>query len=339
MPLVRAETDVSFVAEVAENVGDACARMSDHVSAMIEEYLRRRTQQVRDDARKELDAVRLQLEQRIADAEAAKAVEGERHQKAKDRVVRVAMALQKMSVKLHLTRLFHTWQHCAGVRRERRRLAEEVHVFIGKLALFHSYTKWRLLAEARRQNRLEAKESHKRDCREQELLGQIEGYQKQLEEERAKDAHLNEKLKEAFLRGMCALNREAVHVLHGSEGNEDEDVEAIAEILSGESHSRRRSVTPVCLDSFAPSNAHTQVICPVHHVDAKGSFYHPCFSPGYCEYDRRPASCAPMSSGAPPSASAPFVVRADPQSAHSLDSSPSVPFRHLSRPSKTRWRM
>ncbi|KAG5488675.1 hypothetical protein JIQ42_00289 [Leishmania sp. Namibia] len=339
MPLVRAETDVSFVAEVAENVGGACARMSDHVSAMIEEYLRRRTQQVRDDAKQELDAVRRQLERRIADVEAAKAAEEECHHKTKARVMQAAVALQQMSAKLHLTRLFHTWQHCSDVRRERRRLAEEAHAHIGKLALFHAYTQWRLLAAARRQNRREAKESHRRDCREQELLGQIEGYQKQLEEERAKDADLNEKLKEAFLRGMCALNREAVHVLHGSEGNEDEDVEAIAEILSRESHSRRRSVTPVRMDSSNPSNTHTHAICPVHHVDAKGSFYHPCFSPGYCEYDRRPASSAPVSSGAPPSASAPFVVRADPKSARSLDSGPLIPFRHLSKSSTTRWRM
>ncbi|CBZ26121.1 conserved hypothetical protein [Leishmania mexicana MHOM/GT/2001/U1103] len=339
MPLVKAETDESFVAEVAENVGGACARMNDHISIMIEEYLRRRTQQVRDDAKQELDAVCKQLERRIADAEAAKAAEEARHHKKKAQVMQAAVELQQMHANLHLERLFHIWRRCADVRRERRRLAEEAHVYIGRLSLFHAYMQWRLFAAALRQKRLEAKEAHKRDCREQELLGQIEGYQRQLEEERAKDASLNEKLKEAFLRGMCALNREAVHVLHGSEENQDADVEAIAEILSRESHSRHRSVTPGHMDSSTPSNLHAHGVCPVHHIDAKGNFYHPCFSPGHCEYDRHSGSRAPVSAAVPPSASGPFVVRADPKSARSIDSSPPVPFRHLSKSSKTQWRM
>ncbi|GET93347.1 hypothetical protein, conserved [Leishmania tarentolae] len=339
MPLVKASTDEGFVAEVAESVGGTCARMNDHISAMIEEYLRRRTQQVRDDAKQELDAVREQLERRISDAEASKEAEEERHHKKKAQVMQAAVELQKMHEKIHLQCLFHVWRRCADVRRERQRLAQEAHVRIVRLGLFHAYMQWRLFAASLRQKRLEAKEAHKRDCREQELLGQIEEYQRQLEEKRAKDASLNENLKEAFVRGMCALNREAVHVLHGSEENQDADVEAIAEILSRESHSRHRSVTPGHMDSSTLSNAPTHGICPVHHIDAKGNFYHPCFSPGHCEYDRYSASRAPVSSAAPPSASGPFVVRADPQSARSIDTNPPVPFRHLSKSSKTRWRM
>ncbi|CAJ1037949.1 hypothetical protein Q4I32_007994 [Leishmania shawi] len=339
MPLVKAETDERFVAEVAQSVDGACARMNDHVSGMIEEYLRRRIQQVHDDAKEELDVVRKQLERRIADAEAAKAAEEERHQKTKTQVAQAAVALQQMQAKLHLKPLFHTWRRCADVHRERRRLAVEAHIHIGRLGMFHAYTQWRLFAAACRQNRLEAKEMHKRDCREQELLGQIEEYQRQLEVEREKDSRLSEKLKEAFVRGMCALNREAVHVLHGSEENQDEDVEAIAEILSRESNSRHRSVAPVHMDSSIPSNMHAHDVCPVHHVDARGNFYHPCFALGYCEYDRRQASRSPVSSGAPPSASGPFVVCADLQTARSIDSGPLVPFRRLSKSSKTRWRM
>ncbi|KAG5490149.1 hypothetical protein JKF63_00268 [Porcisia hertigi] len=339
MPLVKAETDEGFVAEVAEEVSTACTRMNSHVSVMIEEYLRRRTQQIRDDAQQALDTVRQQLEGGIADAEAERAAEKERYQKMKARVLQVTVRMQEIHAKHHLTRAFHTWWRCADLRRARRRLAEKVQAHLVRLGLFHVYTQWRVFAATRHQSRLSSHMAHKSDCREQELIGQIEGYQKQLEEERSNNSSLKEKLKEAFVRGMCALNREAANVLHSSKGGQEEDVEAIAEILSHESHSRHHPVTPGHADNAIPSHTHAHSICPVHHVDPRGNYYHPCFAPGYCEYGRRPTPSAAVSSGTLPSASGPSVVRADPQSARSIDSSPLVSLRHQTKPSQTRWRM
>ncbi|KAK7199990.1 hypothetical protein NESM_000048000 [Novymonas esmeraldas] len=339
MPLVEAVTDDAFVAEVAEEVSTTCARMNDHVSAMIEEYLRRRVQQVRDSAKQELEVVRQQLEQRIATAEAGKAVEEEQHLRTKARVAQFADTMQRAHTRVHVERAFLTWQRCADLRRARRRMSEELLARTERLGVFRTYVQWRLLAAARRQRRLEVSESQRRGCREQELLGQIEVYQRQLEEERANNVSLSEKLKDAFVRGVCALNREAVQVLHGSEENQDEDVEAIAEILRSESHSRHRSVTPGHVDSSTLSHAHPHGVCPAHLVDSRGVFYHPCYAPGYCEYDRRPQPRPQASSDAAAAAATPFVVRGDLQSTRTVDSGPLVPLRHLARPSQTRWKI
>lgn len=340
MPLVNAESDESFVGEVADEVRATCTRMNEHVSAMIEEYLRRRVEQVRQEVQQECDAQLDQMRLKITIAEGARATEESRYASLKLRLSDTAEALQQKDAKVRMQGFFLSWRCGAERRRERRRLAEEADRHRERLAAFQCYSQWRLFAGARRSAYLEAQELHKRDCREQELLGQLDVFQKLLRDEQEKNLKLNEDLKEAFVRGMCALNREAVQVLHGADESQEDDVEAIADILSRDTHSRRLSTPQVKAEDSTRSTTQHQSICPVHQVDRSGHFYHRCFAPGHCEYTQyRPHSCSPPSSNVSPAPPSPFVVRADPRAVRSFNAGSAVPARTASSSSQTRWKL
>lgn len=344
MPLVNAENDESFVLEVGDAVRESCTRTNDHICAMIEEYLRRRIAKVRSEMEEARDTQIAQMNAALSAVEAEKAAEQEGHASARRQLAKAAEALQHKDARMRLQHCFFNWKRGVEWRRERRRLANEAGRHQERLSIFHAYAQWRLFATARRNARLEAAELAKRDRREEELLQQLAASTKLLAEEREKNEALNEKLKEAFVRGMCALNREAVQVLHGADEKQEDDVEAIAEILSRDSHSRKLS-TPQAKreEGSSPSSGHNHSICPVHQVDQDGYFYHRCYAPGYCVYDEhRPRSRTPPSSSSA-SASAgpptPFVVRADPRAVRNFNAVSSVPLRHTSKPSQTRWKL
>jgi hypothetical protein len=341
MSLVKAESDGSFVSEVSEEVHTSCARLNEHVCAMIEEYLRRRVEQVRCEMRQECDIQIGQVEKELAIAVAEKSAEVAQRASVSKQLAEAADVLPRKDSRARMLNCFLSWRRGVERRREHRLLAEEANRHRERLVVFHAYSQWRLFAAARRSAHLEAAELHQRDCREEELLGQIDVYRNLLEEEHKKNEIMNEKLKEAFVRGMCALNREAVQALHGSDDEQQDDVEAIAAILSRDSHSRKLSTPRGKAEDYTQPGAQHCSICPVHQVDQNGYFYHRCFAPGYCEYDNHhPRSHTPPSSSnvssTPPS---PFVVRADPRAVRSFNAGSSVPLRHAPKPSQTRWKL
>ncbi|KPA81227.1 hypothetical protein ABB37_03647 [Leptomonas pyrrhocoris] len=341
MPLVSAENDESFVAEVADEVRATSTRMNEHVCAMLEEYLHRRLGQVRCEMQRECDRQIEHAREEIAAVQAEKAAEEKRHASAKKQLAEAAKALQQRGATAQLLACFVNWMRAVELHKERRRLAEEANRHQERSTTFQRYLQWRLFAAARRSAHLAAVELHERDCREQELQGQIDVYQKTLREEQENNETLNEKLKEAFVRGMCALNREAVQVLHGADDKQEDDVEAIAEILSRDSPSRRISIPQNKTEDTPHSNTHQHPsICPVHQVDRSGQFYHRCFAPGYCSYDdRRPRSRTPPSSSVSSAPPPPFVVRADPRAVRSFNATSSVPLRHAEKPPPSRWKL
>lgn len=342
MSLVKAENDDSFVAEVAGEVQASCKGMNEHVSAMIKEYLQRRVEQARRDAQQECNVQVEQIKQTVATAESERAAAEERCAFVKKQLAEAAETLHRKDARLRLLGCFLSWKRGVERRREQCRLAEESSRRGRCLAVYQAYLQWRLFAAVRRGTNVEADELKKRESREQELLGQLGAYRELLKTEQAKNETLNEKLKEAFVRGMSALNREAVQVLHGSDDKQgDDDVEAIAEILSRSGHSQKLSTSRDKTESMTHSSAQHQSICPVHQVDRSGHFYHRCYAPGYCEYYARHSRSRtpPSLSSESPALPSPFVVRADPQAVRNFDAGVSVPLRHAPKPSQTRWKM
>ncbi|KPI84172.1 hypothetical protein ABL78_6778 [Leptomonas seymouri] len=341
MPLVKAEDDGSFIVELADEVRASCERMNKHTCDMVEEYLHRRLEQVRGELERECSLQIEEMKQRVAAVEAEKSAEVKQHASAKRQLSNAAEALRQRSTRMHLLCRFLRWRRDVEGCRERRRLAEEANRHRERLAVFHMYSQWRLFAAARRSAHLEAVELRKRDLREQELLEQVNGHRKFLQEEKEKNAALSEELKEAFVRGMCSLNREAVQVLHGADGNQDDDVEAIAEILCRDNPSRRLSISQNKMEDSTQFSAYQQPsICPVHQVDCNGHVYHRCFAPGYCAYDdHHQRSRTPPSSSFSHGPPSPFVVRADPRSVRNFNATSSVPVQHAAKPLQARWKL
>lgn len=331
---MKAVNDADFVAEVAQNVEEECTRMNSHVSCMIEEYLRRRVQQVREDLEGMHNIRTEELKSMLEDSVTQKSRVEENQKGTVLQLTKVLCTLAHSGERTRTAQLYHGWRSWTSQRRARRLIAEVQLSKVNALSVFRSFTQWRLYSAARRQVHERAKQLRVRDCREQELLGQIEIYQKQLAAERERCASLDEKLKEAFLRGMCALNREAVQALHGADdGGHEEDVEAIAEILTRDSQSHRASAVQASNESM---QREVDGICPVHHLDHSGNFYHRCFAPDTCAYRSEQRSSPPPPPSSPPHA--PFLVRADVRNASSGSVCVARPPSHILKDSKTRWR-
>lgn len=340
MPLASAEADASFVAEVSGEIRTSCTRMNEQVSSMIEEYLRRRIESVRQEVQQQCDVQLEQMKLRLESIEGEKSVVEGQHASVKHQLAEAAELLRVRCSRTRMLGCFLSWKRDAERRREQRCLAAQSNQRRERLAAFHCYCQWRLFSAARRSAHLEAAALHARDCREQDLQEELKNSQIMLRDEQEKNAKLSEDLKEAFVRGMCALNREAVQVLHGSSETQDGDVEAIAEILSRDGHSRRQSAAPANAEDSMQSIGQRSSICPVHQVDRSGHFYHRCFAPGHCDYaDHCPRSRTPPSSDVSPAPPAPFIVRADPQSVRSFNAESSVSLRQNSRSSQARWKI
>jgi len=211
---------------------------------------------------------------------------------------------------------------------------------------------WRLIAADRRHKRTANQELLQCRRREEALHGQIDVFKEELQHAHTANEEIEKKLKAAFVKGVCALNREAVFALREGDsvgearpdGSGGDDVAAIEEILTRD-HSRRHSSTGLATPSASfgldmggvhnpklSKTACTSGVCPVHHVDHDGNYFHRCYAPRSCEYapgiaglEYDPARSA--SSNPSRRTHQPIIVHADPKAARRYDAGPPLRLR------------
>lgn len=366
MPLVNATDDNAFVTEVSEEMDVQARRGREHTAAMIDEYLRRRLAAADEHLAAALSAQEARLRAEFSVVQAGR--DGLLAELAASRaqLLRAADAMGRAADAAVARRCLAGWTaHAQRRRADQQRAALEA-ARTADCHTFRAYLKWRLQAAERRQRQASDKEARQLRCTAAELSGQIEVYREELAAERERGAAADERLRAAFVRGVSALNREAVQVLRGGEGGGGEpaegDVAAIEEILS------RDAATPSAAGGAANARSHRgfsssghfgigaataaagaasghrhqqdDAICPVHHTDAENNFYHRCYAPQSCDYSYphhhhhragdRSVRVAPQ----------PFVVRAEP-----FSNTPSLVVTPASKPaspqrssSAQRWR-
>ncbi|RNF19641.1 uncharacterized protein Tco025E_04018 [Trypanosoma conorhini] len=129
----------------------------------------------------------------------------------------LARLLGDVHRRLWWQRRFQDWLGWAARRRQLRQLGR-VMAHAGNVThTRHAYTQWRLFACTRRESKFARAEESRWRCREAELLAEVEALKGLAEEERRRSDGLEERMKAAFVRGVCALNKEAVQVLRGTQ--------------------------------------------------------------------------------------------------------------------------
>lgn len=331
-------SDTEFVGEVSAHLAQEAERVRTDTAAHIEDYLRRRGQEMRE-------AAELECAHRVAEVQtelwAAAAARDTATSVQQRRSGQLARAQGQAAATAALRCRFDTWRRWRDGRREACERAALCALFISRQSLYHFFLQWRLFAAARRQTAAQQEEGRRQRGRESELLGQLEAYRAALEKERRRNDELDGRLREAFVKGMTALNREAVSALRGSTA--EEDAAAIHDILTGKSsllgkssssassepppppsqpladpqrHSRSSFARHQAPAATAPAPAD---VCPVHHTDAAGRYFHPCYDARHCPYGPQASADSSITSGGGSSAHQAFVVRADSRSVRSYD--------------------
>ncbi|CCW60128.1 unnamed protein product [Phytomonas sp. EM1] len=320
MPLVKSTDDDAFVEEVRAVMDDHCRRKREHTSAMIEEYLRRREKQFEDKVRHEIACQEEKARQEKHAHEDATAKVLERLSRAHAQLARVANNLGGLNSSRIQQRYFHRWLHIRAYRRETRGREAQYRLLLSRLSAFHCFGQWRLFVAARREHRQQVRQTKRFNTREKELLQRVDGLTGELDVEKRRSEELDEKLKEAFVRGISALNREAFQALRGDQS--EGDIAAIEEIL-GKSTTQRSSAaasprkTEVGQTEAPARKESGSGICPVHMLDAERNFYHRCYAPSTCEYGPRKAANAASSH-------TPFYVRVDSKGVPSYNAGPVI---------------
>ncbi|CCW66904.1 unnamed protein product [Phytomonas sp. Hart1] len=296
MSLLRSTGDGAFVAEVRAAMEDHGRLGAAQTSAMIEAYLQSREAQME-----------AQLRQEIA-GEAEKAQrEREGHDRAREKVLaKLSMVQQTLAQTANgmgnlrkvgiLHCFFHRWLEIRRDRQVRLEQLAQFRLYSSQLAASRCFQRWRFLALRRRVQQQQARQKKKWTTHEKALTQKMEDLTRELEAEKHRNAELDGKLRESFLRGVSALNREAFQVLRGEKS--DHDIAVIEEILGkelGKSSTTIEGPPPATVSpvegprraergpASGPSLASSGV-CPVHRVDNERNFYHRCYAPSTCEY-------------------------------------------------------
>lgn len=304
MPLTVATDDAAFVAEVSHEMDEQCRRNREHNTAMIEEYLRRRLQISEEQMKAKLVEQETRMEATFAPIRREKDALAQKLDRTQRQLSNFAGALERAKSALLTERYFNMWTSFRLKRQENRQKAELLAQTNRVRQVYHYYLEWRLLTSKQQQRRRGEAKAKELRCQLEELNGQIDVFKEQLTAERRRSEEMEDRLKDAFVRGVSALNREAVHALHGARS--DVDVAAIEDILSKTGGSRRHSMVAQVTDSGVSNSgqgkdpsilddgcctpatisgiSNLQGICPVHHIDPDRNFYHRCYAPGSCAY-------------------------------------------------------
>ncbi|KEG12720.1 hypothetical protein DQ04_01471060 [Trypanosoma grayi] len=216
-----AEQHEEFLQEVGAGIDAHTSRMREGILQMLTLYLKQQQIIIRESLRAEAEC----RERAILDEKREVEVElnSARNdiQKQKTIIRNLVLMLGDAHQRLWWQRRFRDWVSWLLKKRQRRQLDWTLKRSGNILRTYHLYAQWRLFAAARRQQRLALAEQSQWKLREAELLAQVEALKERAEEERRRSDCLEEKMKAAFVRGVCALNKEAVQVLRGTQETED----------------------------------------------------------------------------------------------------------------------
>ncbi|SCU72626.1 uncharacterized protein TEOVI_000420400 [Trypanosoma equiperdum] len=206
-----------FLHDVGCNVDVYTSRMREDILTMLGRYVNQQHQSIKESLHAE--AVRRENaildERRKIEVTAVGALREVERQK--ETMSRLVGGLGNANRRMWMQKRFHDWELWVLRKRHRKKLYKTIECHINGIRAYHVYTQWRLLAAARRHHRLAVAEQSQWKCSEAELVGQLEVLNKVIEEERRHSENLEEKMRTAFVRGICALNKEAVQVLKGAQ--------------------------------------------------------------------------------------------------------------------------
>ncbi|RNF01149.1 hypothetical protein TraAM80_07199 [Trypanosoma rangeli] len=214
-----------FLQQVGNGIDTHTTRLREDILLLLLPYLKEHLLVMKESLRAEAEhrEQALQEEKREMEASLGAAEASVRQQQTLARgLVRL---LGEAHRRLWWQRRFHDWQGWVAKRRQQRQLGRIVTHAANMTQARHFYTQWRLFALTRRECKFTLAEESRWKCRETELLAEVEALKGLVEEERRRSDGLEEKMKTAFVRGVCALNREAVQVLRGTQGAAAEEEE------------------------------------------------------------------------------------------------------------------
>lgn len=301
---MMSSADVAFTRELDSGMESDFTSMRQKIVSQVEEYLKRRTA--------ELDSAFQAERQRLLDAhqDEMRVVEGsvlqlklrlDRHRTQRSGCID---SLAQERAKALLKHWWSIWKSGAQRSILLKKAAVTLECSTNRATLQSRWATWRLWAS---KQTLQKRHEVYVQSRERKLRAELNAAKAALSSLERKRSEVDEQTKEAFVRGVCALNREAVQVLHVGQTGDDE-TEAIESILRG-TPSTSSHHAPLAAKELPPSDSSrfssscaTGRVCPVHHVDEDGVFYHKCYS------SRAPHAAAAQSTSAHRS----FVIRVDP---------------------------
>lgn len=301
--------DQIFVSSVGKTFHSATDTLWLNIEKEIEDYLRQRLQELENEKENEIQTIEnshLQVcsvkDEVIASLEA---------QSSKWALL-VHQLTEKMGEEHQRTCLRQAWQSWINFKQQslhRKQIAIRLAAITERSLQQRRWAAWRLftaIASQRKRSEVLMKST------ERKLLTEVSELKKSLANEQRAHEEAEDQRKTALVRGVAALNREAVQVLRGE--SSDSDVQAIEKILRGDTpisnaYSPQIDSSPIWADpnlrSRVSPSSHVlrsgegssgfrdsikgdgspingilpsaERICPVHHVDEAGNFYHKCF--------------------------------------------------------------
>lgn len=224
------EEDAKFIRGVVDFMHDDFQAVEKNVEKRIEEYLRQRVLALNVEAQKEVETLQNQHNDEIRkQKEIVKALELRCHQllgKRKD----FSKILHQLRPQAVAVKHFEKWKTWAIRHAEHRRLSDILFLSNQRVSMRQCWGAWRLFCAVRV---LRKRQEVLMRSRERQLVAETAALKSQLEKAAKRQKEADEQTKTAFVRGVSALNREALQVLRGETG--ENDAETIASILRGES--------------------------------------------------------------------------------------------------------
>ncbi|KAF8290769.1 putative Centrosomal protein POC5 [Trypanosoma cruzi] len=211
-----------FLREVGHGIDTHTSRMREDILLLLSPYIGEQLRLMRESLRAEAERREQVLMDEKREIEASLIVAEENIQKQKKLVQALALTLGDAHKRLWWRRRFRDWLEWILKKRQQRQLCRTMIQTGNMMRKHHFYAQWRLFAASRRQRKHALAEESRWSRREAELLAEAEALKGIVEEERRRSDGLEEKMKAAFVRGVCALNKEAVQVLRGAQTVEEE---------------------------------------------------------------------------------------------------------------------
>lgn len=233
--------DTTFTRDVVNSMHDDFQALEKRFEKRIGEYLRRRVSMLNAETQKEIEVLQNQHNGEVQELkEVVKALQ-----------LRCFQLLEKQKEYAHMLHLlrpegvmikyFERWKGWAERRLQQRRVSELLQCSNQRIHIRQCWGAWRLFSAAKV---LRRRQEVLMRSRERQLIAETNTLKNQLEITEKRQKETDEQTKAAFLRGVSALNREALQVLRGEPG--ENETEAIASILRGDA-----TISPSSLPSFS----------------------------------------------------------------------------------------
>lgn len=222
------DEDQAFVTAVGAFMSNDFQLLQKNVETQIEEYLKKRVrdiERISSVERQTLEAshsAEMESKQEVINSlESEKCVAVEERRRCLEE-------LDRFHQERLLQRYWNTWVSFLKRTKCQRKIVETLEASTKRALVARRWWLWRLHAMTKKQRK--QSETVMRS-REKKLTAEMEGLRAEIVHREEQQRESNEQTKTAFVRGVCALNREAVQILRGETG--ETEVEAIESILRG----------------------------------------------------------------------------------------------------------